>query len=207
MALRVINHYPAINAIDIPRNIYVKIEFNSGIIPGSLDYTHISVNDAANFTTVPGDLGLEYTPSGISSIIRFQPLLNMTANAKYRVYVFGSPNSVISTGNEQLTSTYSWEFTTGTGLLQGQMPTGIPSGALPTGIPSGALPTGGHESGVYTEATISGELLLSSVYPLNMEPNVDTDIPYIKIKFDKNIASSASELSGLISVQVVDVLY
>ena len=105
MSLRVINHYPEINAIDVPRNIHVKVEFNSGIIPGSLEYTHLSVNDASSYTTVPGDLGLEYNSSGQATLISFQPLLNMTANTTYKVFVFGAPNSVISVGNEQLDST------------------------------------------------------------------------------------------------------
>jgi hypothetical protein len=203
MALRVINHYPSINAIDIPRNIYVKIEFNSGIIPGSLDYTHISVNDAANFTTVPGDLGLEYTTSGIASIISFQPIINLTANTKYRVYVFGAPNSVLSTTNEQLANTYSWEFTTGTSLLEGQMPAGIPSGELDlSGVVEDA-----EASGIYVPAdTDSTTFYVVSTDPQNQEPNIPSGLSTIDITFNLQIATSLSDLSGYIVIEERDVL-
>jgi hypothetical protein len=205
MPLRVISHYPDINAVDVPRNIYVKVEFNSGIIPGSVEYTHISVNDAATFATVPGSLGLEYTSSGVASIVEFQPLLNLTANTKYRVYVFGKPNSVISVGNEQLTSTYMWEFTTGTTLLEGQLPDGIPSGELPS---SGVVDESGviiDDSGL-ADVVVSGFRVISTD-PKNQTPNVHTNLSGIYITFNTNIASSISELSGLVSVVVNDVLY
>lgn len=192
MSLRIISHYPAINAIDIPRNIYVKVEFNSGIIPGSLDYTHLSVNDASTYATVPGDLGVEYTSSGVSSVVSFQPLLNLTANNKYRVYVFGRPNSVISIGNEQLETTYMWEFTTGTSLLEGQMPEGIPSGELDiSGIPGGDSEL--SRSGITTFYVVSTD-------PQNQEPNVATRLSGVYITFNTDVASSLSELSEAITI-------
>jgi len=205
MALRVINHYPAINTVDIPRNIYVKTEFNSGIIPNSLTYTTISVNDAGNFTTVPGSLGVEYNTSGQATIAVFQPLLNFTANTKYRVYVFGKPNSVISIGNEQLVSTYSWEFTTGASLLEGQMPAGIPSGELGA---SGTIDTEEPDSSgvLVDDLEISGFRVIETV-PKNQTPNVSTNLSGIYITFNAPIASTVAELSGLVSVAVKDVLY
>ena len=204
MALRVINHYPAINAIDIPRNIYVKVEFNSGIIPNSLEYTAVSVNDAANFTTVPGDLGVEYNSSGQATIVSFQPLLNMTANTKYKVYVFGAPNSVLSVGNEQLTTTYSWEFTTGISLLEGQMPAGIPSGEIPT---SGVVPSGELPSGVYVpEDTDTTTFNVVSTNPQNQEPNNPSGLSSIDITFNLQAATDISELSGYITIEEKDVL-
>jgi len=204
MSLRVINHYPEINAIDVPRNIHVKVEFNSGIIPGSLEYTHLSVNDASSYTTVPGDLGLEYNSSGQATLISFQPLLNMTANTTYKVFVFGAPNSVISVGNEQLDSTYSWEFTTGTTLLDGQMPAGIPSGEIPT---SGIVPGGEIPSEVYVPEDIdTTTFYVVSTTPQNQEPNNSGTLSSIDITFNLHVATDVSELSGYITIEEKDVL-
>jgi len=205
MALRVISHYPDINAIDVPRNIYIKVEFNSGIIPGSLDYTHLSVNDAATFATVPGSFGLEYTSSGVASIVVFQPLLNLTANNKYRVYVFAKPNSFISVGNEQLASTYMWEFTTGTTVLEGQMPEGIPSGELPS---SGVVESGVIPSGIYTPEDVDTTTFsVVSTDPQNQEPNLPSGLASIDITFNLQIATTdLSELSDYITVEEKDVL-
>ena len=55
--------------------------------------------------------------------------------------------------------------------------------------------------------TESGVLLVTSLYPKHMEPNIDPTIEYIKIKFNKTILSTSTTLSGLISIQTVDVLY
>lgn len=205
MALQVINHYPSINSVDVPRNIYIKVQFNSGLFPSSLTYTTISVNDAGNFTTVPGTLGIEYNTSGQATTVVFQPLLNLTANTKYRAYAFGKPNSVVSVGNEQLTTTYSWEFTTGTSLIDGQIPEGIPSGELPT---SGEIPSSGSFDPIeiLTDLEISGFRVISAI-PKNQTPNVSTNLSGIYITFNAPIASSVTELSGLISVAVKDVLY
>lgn len=205
MSLRVISHYPDINAIDIPRNIFIKVEFNSGIIPGSLDYTHLSVNDAATYASVPGSLGLEYTPSGVASIVVFQPLLNLTANSKYRVYVFGKPNSVLSVGNQQLDNTYMWEFTTGTSILEGQMPEGIPSGELPS---SGVVDSGVLPSGVYVPEEVDATTFyVVSTDPQNQEPNQPSGLASIDITFNLQIATTdLSELSGYVTIEEKDVL-
>jgi hypothetical protein len=189
MALRVINHYPDINDIDVPRNIYVKVEFNSGIIPSALDYTQVSVNDASTFTTVPGTIGVEFNSSGQSTIVVFQPTINLTANTKYSVYVFGKPNSVIGIDGTQLESTYKWDFTTGSDVIVGQIPKGIPSGEFSL---SGIL------SGETAPLITSFEIL--STDPQNQEPNVPTKLSGIYITFNTDIASSLLELSSSITI-------
>ena len=204
MALRVINHYPAINDIDVPRNVYVKILFNSGLIPSSLTYTAISVNDAANYTTAPGSLGVEYNTSGQATIAVFQPLINLTANTKYKVYVFGRPNSVLSTSNEQLATTYSWEFTTGTSLLEGQMPVGIPSGELDL---SGVVDEEDVPSGIYIpEDEDTTTFSVVSTDPQNQEPNNPSGLASIDITFNLQIATSLSDISGFVTVEEKEVL-
>lgn len=193
MALRVIDHYPDINATGIPRNIYVKAQFSSAIVPGSLEYTTFSVNDASNFTTVPGELGVEYNSSGQAVIVQFRPILNLTAYTKYNVYVFGAPNSVISATGEQLSTTYTWQFTTGAGLLEGQVPAGIPSGDLDlSGVPGGDA-TGVIASGITSFYVVSTD-------PQNQEPNVVTQLSGIYITFNTDVASSDAELSGAITI-------
>ena len=174
MALRVISHYPTINAVDVPRNIYVKLQLNSGIIPESLTYTTVSVNDASTYTSVAGDLAIEYNSSGIANIIQFQPTINLTANTTYQVFAFGRPNSIISTATEQLATTYSWSFTTGNTLLEDQVPDGIPSGDLPV---SGSYVT---TSGTYSYIT---EVIVEATNPQNQQSNI-TDFNYAYIQFN-----------------------
>lgn len=194
MALRIIDHYPDINATGIARNIYVKAQFSSAIQPGSIEYNTFSVNDASTYTTVPGDLAVEYNSSGQSVIVQFQPLVNLTANTKYSVYIFGIPNSVVSSNGEQLTSTYSWQFTTGDSLLEGQMPAGIPSGDLDlSGVPGGDA-TGIIASGITSFYVVSTD-------PQNQEPNVITQLSGIYITFNTDVASSDAELSGAITIE------
>jgi len=179
MSLRVIEHYPGINTVDIPRNPVIDIKFNQGIILNSLDYTHLSLNDYNYFTTVPGTLELHYNTSGVADTIHFTPTINLSPYAKYRFYVYGSPNSVISTANEQLDTTYQWSFTTGSGLLEG------------TG--SGVSESGVSESGVsnpFEGHTLHGGAPIDAstfyVYktdPTNQEPNITNDLERIVLTF------------------------
>jgi len=204
MALRVINHYPAINAIDVPKNTAVKVEFSNGIVPSSVAYSTFSVNDAANYTTVPGSLGVEYDTSGNCTTAIFQPYIPLTSFNKYRVYLFQSPNSILSLGNEYLETAYTFDFTVGTGLLINPFPPGIPSGELPT---SGTVVISGITyTSQYEDLLLSGFRVIST-WPAHQEPNVPTNSGYINILFNADIMTSESDLSGYINVKVTDVLY
>lgn len=196
MSFRIIDHYPDINDEDIPRNIHIKVEFNKGVIPGSVKYNTVSVHDANTYSTLPGDLGVEYNASGEANKIVFQPSVNMTSGGKYRVYVFGEDNSVLSKDNEQLPETYVWSFTAGSGLYEGEMPTGIPSGTL-----SGVV------SGVATTIATGLAFSVSSTDPQSQEPNLTTSLSGVYVTFSHNIASTLTELSGLVSVTETSVLY
>lgn len=199
MALRVIDHYPDINEIDVPKNASVKVVFNSGIYPQSLTASTFSVNDSSTYTTHPGTLGVEYTDAGICNTIVFQPAINFTTNVKYRVYVFGTPNSVISTDNEQLLDSYTFEFTAGTGVLVDPFPEGIPSGELAV--------SGISESGIVTLSGTTTSFTVSSIDPQHMEPNVVTQLSGVTITFTGDITTSVSDLSGHITVEETPVLY
>lgn len=199
MSLKVIDHYPHIFESNVPRNCPIKIQFGTGILPQSVVYTHFSVNDAATYISVPGTLGVEYV-SGVPTIAIFTPDINMTQNNKYRVFIYGKPNSIIDQDGEQLESTYSFEFTTGTGL--------IPSGVSIPGIPSGT----------YYEDTTSGEvpsesssdinsLSILEIYPLHQQPNVATNLSQIDIHFNMPITSTLEELDELVNLDIKDVLY
>lgn len=201
MALRVINHYPPINAINVPKNARIKVEFNKGINPASVNYTSFSVNDAGTYSTFPGNLGVEYNSSGVCTTAVFQPLIPMTANTKYRVYLFAAPNSIISVDNEQLSTAYNFEFVVGTGLLAEEFPEGIPSGDLPTsGVEESVV-----DSGIY-DLTISG-LQVIKTWPKHQTPNVPIDTGSVTILFNTNLAMTAEELSGYVAMTVTDVLY
>jgi len=192
MALRVINHYPPINEVDVARNASIEIQFNKGILPGSLDYTHFSLNDSHSYTTIPGVLGVVYNASGISNIVRFSPSINMTANTGYKFYVFGRPNSVLSTDNEQLETTYSFGFTTGTNVYITN------SGLVDSGVIDDSI-----SSGVFSTTNI---LYITETDPVNKQGDVATNIGYVYIKFNGDISTTGPELSGYISVTAEDVL-
>jgi hypothetical protein len=205
MALRIISHYPAINAIDVPKNASIKVVFNSGINPATVTASTFSVNDAASYSTHPGTLGVEYDSSGVCTTAVFQPIVNFTANKKYRVYLFNTPNSILSVGNEFLTIAYTFEFVAGTGILIDPFPEGIPSGELPV---SGELEVGGVlvDSGIYTDLIASGFRVIGTT-PKHQTPNVDVNLSSIVIQFNTDLVTPSGELSGYISVSEKDVLY
>lgn len=200
MAIRVIDHYPEINAIDVPRNASVKVVFNKGVIPQSITDSSFSVNDALTYSTHPGTIGVEYTESGVCNTAVFQPLINFTVNKKYKVYVFNERNSVVSVDNERLLTAYTFEFTAGTGILADPFPEGIPSGDLPL--------SGMEYSEDVTESVTAIETYtIITTDPQNMEPNIETQLSGVTITFSGNISSSLAELSGLITVEETPVLY
>ena len=209
MSLRIIDHYPEINSVDIYRNIHVKVQFNKAINPSALDYSQFSIHDASTFSTIPGELGVEYNASGQAVYAVFQPLINFTANTKYKVFLHRAPNSVISADNEQLDTTYSWEFTTGIDLLEGQMPVGIPSGTLP----SSGIPDTPDITGVYIPSDAGVvNFLVTETSPKNQEPNISASLgapsgidPIIVI-FNLQIDTPLSDLSGYVTISEQDVL-
>lgn len=197
MSLRVTEHYPGINAINIPRNAVIEVKFNKGILTGSLDYTHFTVNDFGTFTTVPGTLSVEYNDAGVSDTAVFTPTANLVANNKYRVFLYGRPNSVVSTDNEQLDTTYMFEFTTGDHTIEGTGSGVSESGVAPSGT---VLPTGNFP---VEDATA---FAVYSTDPQNQGPNNPTTLAGIYVTFTGNVANTLAELSGLISIQEDPVL-
>jgi hypothetical protein len=185
MALRVIEHYPTINAVDIPRNAQIWIKFNNPLVPQSIDYTHFSVNDAGTYSTLPGTVGVEYI-SGLPYVMTYTPLLNMLSVERYRVYVFRAPNSVVDTENNQLTETYTFEFTTGTGLLDV-----VPSGGTPSGVYSGVIDT-------------SQTLTITDTTPKDHQPNYSASC--FKVTFSHELDLTDTNLYDYISITSKDVL-
>jgi hypothetical protein len=201
MALTVIDHYPKINATGVFRNDTIQIGFNKPIVPGSVTWSVMSVHDARTFANVVGDLGLLWNTSGNCTGIYFTPEINYTANTNYSVYVYQSPEGVIATDQDEIHTTYSWSFLTGTTVLSS-----VPSGGLPGGTtPSGedTTPSTPSES---DGLSLSGFQVLRT-YPSNQTPNVATNLSGIYIYFNADIVTPLSDLSGYISVTVNDVLY
>jgi len=197
MALNVISHDPNINAEEVPLNGQIKIKFNQGIIPSSVSYTTFTLNEANSFSSVPGELGVEYI-SGISDTLVYTPSFLLIANTPYRAYVYGSPTSVIGADNTQLNSTYVFQFTTGTGILEDVDDVGLPSGDIDDTVSGVPLPATQYPT--YLE--------VSETDPQNQEPNVDRDIPYIYIKFNTELNYSGYDpaLSGFVTVEEKGVL-
>ena len=205
-ALRVIDHTPSINETGVYRNQPIHVTFDRAIEPESVTWQTVSVNDNQTYTTVVGNRGVVWTPSGVGGTgvvteITFTPEINFLADNSYNVYVYGTPNSILGKSGEEIQDTYSWEFTTGTGLL----------GAVPSGgVPSGAPPSSG------TDVELSGipegdQALISSfaVYstdPQHQEPNVDINLSQIQVVFTGEISTSLSDMSGYVSVEETPVL-
>ena len=203
--LRVIDHTPSINETGVYRNQPIHIEFDRSIEPESVTWQTVSVNDNQTYTTVVGNLGVVWAPSGVGgtgvvSEITFTPEINFLANNSYNVYVYGSPNSVLGLGGEEVQDSYTWEFTTGTGVL-GVVPSG--------GVPSGSTP-------VSVDVDLSGILLgdqalitsfaVYSTDPQHQEPNVDINLSQIQVVFTGEISTSLSDMSGYVSVTETPVL-
>jgi hypothetical protein len=165
----------------------IKIYFNKGINPNSVSYINMSVNDYGTYVTVPGTLGLEYT-SGVADVLVFNPNVNLSPVSKYKVYVYGKENSVISVDSEQMDDTYSYAFTTGTGLYGTEDDTGLPLTDEETAI---------TYSGMY--------LSVVSTSPKNQTPNL-SNLEYISIKFNYPLNLSGIDVYDYVTVTSKDVL-
>lgn len=199
--LRVVDHTPGINETGVFRNETLTITFDAAIEPQTVTWETISVNDGQNFSTVVGSLGVVWE-SGVVKQVTFTPQINFVANSKYNVYVFGSPNSVLGVNGQEILDTYSWEFTTGTGLYtETGASGGIPSGVTPPPTFTGTL------SGI--PSTVSGSIQSFEVYstdPQHQEPNVDINLSEIQIVFTGEIQTSLSDMSGYVTVEETPVL-
>lgn len=198
--LRVTNHTPSINATGVFLNETIHVYFDKAIQPLTVTWETLSVNDSKSFTSVVGSLGVVWE-SGVTKEVTFTPEINFVANNRYNVYVFGTPQSILGTDGSSIPSTYSWEFTTGTGVYTTTGSGGIPSGAPPA---SGAFP---DVSGIPSD--VEAAITSFSVYstdPQNQEPNVNTALSGIEIVFTGEVLTSLSDLSGYITIEETPVL-
>lgn len=201
MALRIVSHTPNINATGVYRNEDIKITFDKSIRPSTVDYTTYSVNDHSTFTSVPGTYSMEYNASGSGLTAVFTPSINMTANTKYDVFVYGSPDSILSLNNESLDQTYTFTFTTGTEVYDSS--TG--SGALPSGEATSTF--SGTLNQIPPSAT--GSISAFEVYtttPKNQTPHITINTSGIDIVFTGVIETSLSDISGYLTVEEDPVL-
>lgn len=198
--LRVVNHTPGINATGVFRNETLHIYFNSAIQPNTVTWETVSVHDERTFSTVGGTLGAVWE-SGMVKEITFDPNIPFVANSDYNVYIFGKPQSILGLNGEEIENTYSWSFTTGTGLYTESGSGGLPSGTIPV---SGTVP-------VISEIPEGAEDLIASfsVYsttPKHQQPNVDINLSEIQIVFTGEILTSLSDMSGYVTVEETPVL-
>lgn len=196
MSLKVINHFPEINATGIYRNEPIKIYFDSSIDQFSINWDTFSLNDSSTFSSVVGEIGPIWASginlSGVTSGIMFIPTVTLLPNNEYSVYVYGTPNSILSKTGIGLSETYTYNFVTGTGYYDSTGNAGIPSGVA---------------SGIY-DITLSGildfqedEIFEFKVYktiPKNQTPNVSGSL--IQIFFTGNILTSSGEISNYITL-------
>lgn len=198
--LRVVDHTPDINATGVFRNETIHIIFDKAIQPNTVTWETVSIHDERTFSTVVGTLGAVWE-SGIVKEITFDPQIPYVANSKYNVYVFGEPQSVLGLHDQAIENTYSWSFTTGTGLYTISGSGGLPSGTIPI---TGVVPiVSGIPSSV--EDSISS-FTIYSTSPQNQQPNIDVSLSGIQIIFTGEIETSLSDMSGYVNVQETSVL-
>lgn len=200
MALTITGHYPSINATGVFRNEPIRVYFNKPIVPQSLTWDTYSIQDKDSFTTVIGNVGVEWNVSGKVTEIVFVPSLALTANNEYSVYVFGSPNSVISLDGEQLAETYSFNFITGTGYYDVVGEVGIPT---TSGTESFSINLNGINP---VDISNINSFEIYNTNPKNQQPNVELTLSGIQIIFTGNIISASGEIANLITIEEEEVL-
>jgi len=184
--MQVIDHEPKINSVNVPRNVIIKVKFDIGIIGSTVTGLTFSINDSQYLTSVPGSYGVEFS-EGVMNTIVFTPDIKLLPNNKYRVFVYGKPNSIVGVDNSQLSSTYIFDFTTGILELNQDGTPGIP----PDYINDETIPI----------------FKIVKVSPNHQQPNIKTDLSQIDIEFNGNITSTIEELNDLISLDIKDVLF
>lgn len=198
--LNVVSHSPTVNETGVYRNNSINVVFNRAIEPNTVTWETISVNDASNFSTVPGDLDVVWNSGGYVKEISFTPSTYLTANNEYDVYIFGKPEGIVGKNGEEIPETYSWSFVTGTGYL-----TTTASGGVPTGVsPATVFPT---LSGIPID--LQDSITTFKVYstePKNQEPNRDIELSGIHVIFTGNVLTSLSDMSGYITITETPVL-
>lgn len=204
MALRVISHTPLINATGVYLNDSIKVTFNKRINVNTIDYQTFSVNDHESFTSIPGGYSVDLDESGNAITAVFIPTILMTPNRKYDVFIYGTPDSILTPDNEELEDTYSFTFTTGTGIWAEAGESGLPA----SGYGTSELP---EFSGTYEPDDDVTAFSVISNDPKHQEPNVNRNMSAsspsgILISFNSYIASSLSQISGHITITEEDVL-
>lgn len=204
MAFSVISHTPSINATGVYRNDSIKVTFNKRLNVNTIDYTTFSVNDHDTFSSVPGGYSVELDNSGNAFTAVFIPETVMSSNRRYDVYIYGSPDSILSLDNDSLDDTYSFSFVTGTGVWEEAGVSGLPASGY--GVPSSPV-----FSGIYQPDDDITSFAVVSTDPKHQEPNVSrkiasSDPSGILISFNTYISSSLSEISGYITIKEEAVL-
>lgn len=203
--MKVVNHIPYINSTGVYRNSTVQVYFDRPIEPTTILWNTISVNDTNNFTSVVGDIGPIWSSginlSGVTSGVAFIPAINLLPNNEYTVYVYGKPNSILAKNGDELKSTYSFNFVTGTGYYDTSGNIGIPDVVIPTDTYTTIL------SGInLVEQQEIDSFYIHSTYPKNQTPNIDLILSGIEIIFTGTIQSTSTEISNLISMDEEEVL-
>ena len=222
--LIVSGHYPAINETDVSRNDLIKIYLDDAIDSRSLSHQNIVVVDHL-YNPVKGTMGVGYvnqgTPSGVPSILTFQPDNYLDPETTYNVHVNKFPDSVKSINNNYIQHTYSFKFSTGINISTGVIPPNqqleldlqaaiqredwceaariqaIIDGdtsncAIPSGIPSGLLPD---------------YLLVTGTNPNNMDSDIPLDkLRFIKLEFNDIMPVTGIDYNSYISVMTKNVL-
>lgn len=155
-------------------------QFSVPVLSSTVTYYNFTVNEKNTYEPVEGTVTLQPHSGVLDLIAVFQPNSNLQRNTEYAVLVSTGIKAKVT--NDYLEDDYVWYFTTGNDL----------SPVTPS--PSGDIPASGDFE--ETETTTTGVDTESNTYlevietvPTEYAYNVETNIPFIGIKFNGVIPS------------------
>lgn len=209
-SLKVIDHYPTINSSGWIRNAPIQIYFNKPIEPSTITWDTFSLNDSYSFSSVVGELSPIWASginlSGVTSGLAFTPTITLLPNTEYSVFVYAAPNSILAKDKSELSDTYSYNFTTGTGYFDS---TGITAG-VPSGVDINTYSVDLSGLNYLEELGVNETFTIYETLPKNQTPNISglglPAYPSIIVTFTGELATPSGELSNYIYITEETVL-
>jgi len=168
MELKIVDFYPNAKQTDVPLNVQCWVQFNQPINWNeNTGYMLINLTEADTLDMVHSTV----TVSEDKTVIYIQPVSVLKANTKFIFYVFGGTSgiSAYSEGETVYLDTLdnSWDFTTGTDVLDDEGDQVPPSGDI-----------------TYPSGVVSGYLSVLSTDPANNDTHQNINLQSIAVKFN-----------------------
>lgn len=108
-APRILRYEPGVGEVDVGQASTVKIAFDDGLNPATVNGTTVYLKDNGDIT-VAATVSYDDT----TGIIALSPSANLSQGMKYTAYVVGGAGGIKNSAGIPLTQTFSWSFTVGT---------------------------------------------------------------------------------------------